>query len=129
MNWIDKAFGVHPQVLSVRSQRSSVLAGNMANATTPGFKARDIDFGQALKQAQQGQRTGFSRTNERHIPLQQFSTQELLYRVPTKAVNNGNTVESEVEEAAFSENALRYQTSLEFLNGTIKGLKLAIKGQ
>lgn len=129
MNWIDKAFGIHPQVLSARSQRSTALAANIANSDTPDFKARDYDFSKMLQDAGQSAKTDYSRTHEKHFPLQDGATSNLMYRVPTKQVGNGNTVESEVEQAAFAENALRYQTSLEFLNGTINGLKLAIKGQ
>ena len=130
MNLIDKAFGIHPQALSLRSQRSSVIAGNIANADTPDFKARDFDFKAVLKDAQGNMKTSFTRTHSRHIPINDGPNDStLMYRVPTKAAGNGNTVESEVEQSAFAENALRYQTSLEFLSGTIRGMKLAIKGQ
>lgn len=130
MNLIDQAFGIHPQALSLRSQRSSVIAGNIANADTPDFKARDFDFKAVLKDAQGNMKTSFARTHSRHIPLNDGPNDStLMYRVPTKQAGNGNTVESEVEQSAFAENALRYQTSLEFLSGTIRGMKLAIKGQ
>ena len=130
MNFIDKAFGIHPQALSLRSQRSSILANNIANADTPEFKARDIDFRTVLKDAQGNTKTSFSRTHSRHIPLNDGPLNSSLeYRIPTKQAGSGNTVESEVEQSAFAENALRYQTSLEFLNGTIRGMRLAIKGQ
>lgn len=130
MNWIDKAFGIHPQALSLRSQRSSVLAANIANADTPEFLARDFDFRTALQQEMGAGKVNLRQTNDRHLAFTSHdSAFNLAYRVPTKNTVNGNTVESEVEQAAFSENALRYQTSLEFLSGTINGLKLAIKGQ
>ena len=129
MSWIDRALGIYPAALTFRSQRSAVLAANIANADTPGYKARDYDFQEALRIYASGRTLGLRTTHARHKGLSQ-ATQfgGLLYRVPTKASSNGNTVESEVEQAAFSENAVRYQTSLQFLNGAISGLRLAIRG-
>jgi len=130
MSWIDNAFGIHAQALSFRSQRSSVLAANIANSDTPGFKARDYDFQDALKSYVKGGALSLSNTHRGHSESTYGSNYGgLLYRVPTKAASNGNTVESEVEQAAFADNAVRYQTSLQFLSGTISGLRLAIKGQ
>ena len=130
MNWIDRALGVYPAALTFRSQRNAVLAANIANSDTPGYQARDYDFQDALRNFSIGQSLGLSTTNPRHTKSsvsEQFGG--LLYRVPTKGSSNGNTVESEVEQAAFSENAVRYQTSLQFLSGAISGLRLAIRGQ
>lgn len=130
MNWIDKAFGIHPQAMSVLSQRSSVLAANIANADTPQYLARDIDFKDVLQSQQLKQKVSVDRTSERHInPAGSDGNTNLLYRVPMKEMVNGNSVEAEVEQAAFSDNALRYQTSVTFLDGTVAGLRLAIKGK
>ena len=130
MNWIDKAFGIHPKAMSMLSQRSSVLAANIANADTPEYLARDIDFRNLLQTEQLKQKVSLERTNAGHMGIGGDSGKtELLYRVPMKAMTNGNSVEAEVEQAAFSENALRYQTSVTFMNGTIAGLMLAIKGK
>jgi len=130
MSWIDSALGIYPSALSFRSQRSAVLAANIANSDTDGYKAKDYDFRDALRLQGSGQTLELSTTNGRHAKSaesKQFG--ELLYRVPTKGSANGNTVESEVEQAAFADNAVRYQTSLQFLSGAISGLRLAIKGQ
>lgn len=130
MSWIDNALGIYPAALSFRSQRSAVLAANIANSDTPGFKARDYDFREALKTYASGRSLGLTTTNPRHAGLSESTLYGgLLYRVPTKSSGTGNTVEAEVEQAAFSENAVRYQTSLQFLSGTISGLRLAIRGQ
>ena len=130
MNWIDKAIGTHAEALKFRSQRSGVLAANIANANTPGYMARDYDFKTALNKEIRGQSVQLNQTNAKHIPLAGSSDfGNLMYRVPTKNMNDQNSVESEVEQAAFSENAVRYQTSLQFLNSSIKGLRLAIKGE
>lgn len=130
MNWIDKAFGMQPQTISLLSRRSAVLASNIANANTENYFARDIDFRSVLKGEQLQQKVGLTRTNDGHMgPKFAGDEGSPMYRVPTKPMANGNTVEAEVEQAAFAENALRYQTSLTFLSGTISGLKLAINGK
>lgn len=129
MNWIDNALGIHPRTLTLLSQRSGVLAANIANAGTPDFKARDIDFRDVLKAEQMNQKVSLVKTSANHLgPGRDALNNDLLYRVPTKDMVNGNSVEAEVEQAAFADNALRYQTSLTFLSGTISGLKMAIKG-
>ncbi|PCI81643.1 MAG: flagellar basal body rod protein FlgB [SAR86 cluster bacterium] len=130
MNIIDKAFGIHAAALSFRSERGSILATNIANSTTPGFRARDYDFRTALKQFSTDQQVGMRATNSRHIrTTEKNNFGDLLYRVPTRVTTNNNTVEADVEQAAFSENALRYQTTLQFLNGSISGLRKAITGR
>jgi flagellar basal-body rod protein FlgB len=131
MNIIDKAFGIHSAALTFRSQRGAVLAANIANSTTPGFQARDYDFRTALKHFSGEQsKVSIQTTNSKHIQTSATSEfGELLYRVPTRATTNDNTVEADVEQAAFSDNALRYQTSLQFLNGSISGLRKAITGK
>lgn len=129
MSRIDDAFGVSQQALLFRSQRSSVLAANIANADTPNYLAKDYDFKTALNDAQNSMKVDMAVSNSKHISLGGSNQGgELLYRVPTKEISNGNTVEGEIEQAAFSDNAVRYQTSLQFLNGTISTLRLAIKG-
>ncbi len=130
MNIIDKAFGIHAAALSFRSERGSILATNIANSATPGFQARDYDFRTALKQFTGVQQVRLQATNSRHIRTSSKNDfGELLYRVPTRVTTNNNTVEADVEQSAFSENALRYQTTLQFLNGSISGLRKAISGK
>jgi flagellar basal-body rod protein FlgB len=130
MNVFDQAFGISAQALVLRSRRSELLAANIANADTPGYLARDYDFNNALADAVAGYDSKLKVTSERHIGAGGGSgVGEAHYRIPTKSSETGNTVEEEIEQAAFSENALRYQTSLQFLNGTIRGLRLAIKGE
>ena len=126
----DKALGNLPAHLSVYGQRTSVLASNIANADTPGYKARDIDFRAALAKAG-GDQMALKTTHAGHVGGSSSiaSNNELLYRVPTQSSLDGNTVNSQVEQAAFTENAVRYQSTLTFLNGKFRGLKLAIKGE
>jgi flagellar basal-body rod protein FlgB len=112
----------------LRSKRNKVLASNIANAATPHFKARDIDFDAEMQKAQ---REGPLRTtSNKHFPvLAKSNGKEMLYRQPLTASRDGNTVEMNVEQMEFSENVMRYQTSLTFLNNRITGLLSAIRGE
>lgn len=110
---MDSLFGIHATALKLREQRMSMLASNIANAATPGFKARDIDFSAALQMAESGQSPEAA----------------MRYRVPVQASLDGNTVELATEQTAFAENALAYRSSLAFLNGRIGTLTRALKGE
>lgn len=109
----DNLFGIHAAALQLRSQRMTMLAANIANAATPNYKARDIDFSKALSLAEQGQSIDSA----------------LSYRVPLQPSLDGNTVEMATEQTAFAENALGYRSSLAFLNGRIGTLARALKGE
>ena len=131
---LDKTFGIHQDAVQLRSRRAELLAGNLANADTPNYKARDIDFKAALQQAQQGTSSAdrLWATNPRHIqPGEQVgnNSTEVMYRIPMQASVDGNTVDSQMEKTAFTQNAIEYQASLQFLSGKIKSLKTALKGE
>jgi len=125
------ALGIHEKALSVRVERAEVLANNLANADTPGYKARDIDFKAILAgQAEAMSRTqiDMARTNARHISVGQAESQaELLYRKPSQPAVDGNTVDTQIETAEFMKNTLQFQSSFQFLNGKFKSLSSAIK--
>jgi len=124
----NKALGDFPGHLKLFGERSSLLAANIANADTPGFKARDIDFRSVLAKAG-GEKMLMKTTHANHLGgSSAASGADLLYRIPTQPSVDGNTVDSQVEQAEFAQNAVRYQSTLTFLNGKFKGLKLAIKG-
>ncbi len=127
----EKAFGIHEAALAIRSQRAEVLANNMANADTPEFKARDIDFSQALKQAHSTMSSGLHKTHSLHLDSAiGTDIPGLSYRVPMQPdTGDGNSVDLQIEQAKFAENALQYETSLRFLDGRVKGLMLALKGE
>jgi flagellar basal-body rod protein FlgB len=127
---IDKALGALPEHLSLYGKRSTLLASNLANADTPGFKARDIDFQAALQRAN-GAQLAMKTTHRSHLggPASSNPDSEPLYRVPLQPSLDGNTVDSQVEQAQFAENALRYQSTLTFLSGKFRSLRLAIKGE
>ena len=129
----DKAFGIHQYTIGARAARAEVLSANIANADTPGYKAKDLDFSAALQQAQSGIESGFSlaTSNERHIAstLSSGLTSNVKYRNPDQPdTGDGNSVDVQRERSAFLENGLEYQASLEFLNSRISGLLKAIKG-
>ena len=127
----ENIFGIHEQALLLHGQRIGVLATNMANADTPNYKARDIDFSAVLAHTDDSAPLPMSVTQGAHIAMNDAATlgAELKYRNPYQASLDGNTVEMPVEQAAFSENNVRYQASLGFINGTIADLKFAIAGQ
>lgn len=110
-------FGVHGDALALRSQRLSLLASNIANAATPNYKARDIDFGKALEAATGG------------ASIADAAGQALAYRVPLSPSLDGNTVELATEQTQFAENAVQYRTTLSFLEGRIATLMTALKGE
>ncbi|MCF6324244.1 MAG: flagellar basal body rod protein FlgB [Gammaproteobacteria bacterium] len=129
---LDNAFGMHGDALKLRAKRTAQLAANIANVDTPNYKAKDIDFQSALKQMQQGNdASSLKRTHAGHITGSGGSTLTvpLLYRVPLQPSLDGNTVNAQVEQAAFAKNSVEYQASFDFLNSRIKGLKTALKGE
>ena len=123
------ALSQHEQALRFRALRNQVLSSNIANADTPNYKARDLDFGAALKGARQ-ESIGLTRTSDLH--KQAWGTSHdgarTMYRVPSQPTLDGNTVALDVEQAAFAENALQYRASLAFLDGQIRSLRFALKG-
>ncbi len=126
---LDKLVGFHHKALTIRDQRMETIAGNLANANTPGYKARDIDFKAAMQTAQSEQKQSMSRTHEKHFDVQIRNTQDLLYRVPEQPdTGDGNTVEVQKERNEFLDTGMRYQAGLEFLKGKFKGMKNALKG-
>jgi flagellar basal-body rod protein FlgB len=128
----DNIFGIHEQALAVHGQRLGVLAANIANADTPGYKARDIDFSEVLSQSQgEPASMALKITQAAHITFGDSESPggELKYRNPYQASLDGNTVEMPVEQAAFAENNVRYQASLNFINLRIAEMQLAIAGQ
>ncbi|MEM7690060.1 MAG: flagellar basal body rod protein FlgB [Pseudomonadota bacterium] len=118
----ENLFGIHGAALEVRSKRMGVLASNIANAATPGYKARDVDFAAALDaKLAQGRASAPA--------LSAGEDAALLYRTPTMASLDGNTVELNREQLAFAENALAYSATLSFVQGKVNTLTRALKGE
>jgi flagellar basal-body rod protein FlgB len=137
---LDTYLGVHAQALKVREQRTELLARNLANADTPGFKAQDLDFRAALAASAPGEGAGgFAgpiATQAGHIGhgvaagLESGSTSAFLkYRTPLAPSLDGNTVDAQLEQAAFADNAVRYQATLHFLSAKFRSLMTAITGE
>ena len=126
----DELFGIHAQALKLRAHRAQILASNIANADTPGYKARDFDFREVLRK-EMGQPVRMKTTHSNHMQMESgiVPPSQIGYRVPNQPSLDGNTVDTQQEYAAFAANALEYQASLRFLEGAVSKLKLAIKGQ
>lgn len=129
-----KALGIHEQALGFRAQRAEVLANNIANADTPNYKARDLDFASVLaEQSNRMQRGGVSlnRTDSRHIPANGVISgeAEMPYRIPMQPSLDQNTVDLQIEQSNYAENAVHFQASFTFLNSKFKGLTAALRGE
>jgi len=129
------ALGLHEQALGLRARRAEVLANNLANADTPNYQARDLDFAKALKTQvlhnAQGAQWMTRVTHSRHIRAggQSEESNDLKFRVPMQAAIDGNSVDAEAEQARYAENTLAFQSSFTLLNNQFKGLLAAIRGE
>jgi flagellar basal-body rod protein FlgB len=130
---LDAYLGVHADALKVRGQRTELLARNLANADTPGYKAQDLDFRAALAAASGADKPVAMRaTDTQHIGAGNSAADapaSLKYRTPLAPSLDGNTVDVQMEQAAFAENAVRFQATLSFLSARFRGLMTAITGQ
>lgn len=134
---LDEALRFHQTALSLRAERQQLLASNIANADTPNYKARDIDFNSALKQAMSSQGAASTpalvKTSPAHLGgnagASTASGVPLLYRNAAQGSVDGNTVDMDVERNQFADNALRYEASVTFAGGELKKLLSAIQGQ
>jgi flagellar basal-body rod protein FlgB len=129
---LDSVLGDHAAALSIRARRAELLASNLANADTPAYKAKDVDF-QAVLKRQQGNASAASLTvtNAAHLSNTSpggVTATDVRYRIPNQPSLDGNTVDPHLEKAAFAENAVQYQTTLTLLNARIRGLMTALRG-
>jgi flagellar basal-body rod protein FlgB len=131
---IDRLFGLHQAALSARGSRAQVLASNIANADTPGYQARDIDFKAAL-----GAALGVTpapahvlvRTSAHHLPGNAVGASAespaLVYRTVSQPSIDNNTVDINIERAQFADNSMRYEASLTFINAKVKAMLAALQ--
>jgi len=128
---VNNALDFQQLALGLRAHRQQVLAGNIANADTPNYKARDFDFSTALKDAVAGRSGGslpMTTTASGHLAGSlESSSARLLYRTPTQASADGNTVDMDVERAQFSENAVQYEAGLTFITHQVKMMIAAVQ--
>ncbi|MEY3999210.1 MAG: Flagellar basal body rod protein FlgB [Pseudomonadota bacterium] len=127
MDLFKGALGISERALGVRSQRLEVLSRNIANADTPNYKAEELDFKAMLKETS---REYLSATNAKHYAaLEEQPDDGKRFRVPFNSSFDGNTVEISVEQAQFGQAAAEYQTTLNFLENRIGGIRKALKGE
>jgi len=125
----DKALGVHDKALLLFERRTQLIGENIANVDTPNYKARDIDFNSALQNAQSGQ-LSMNATHSGHIDLASgIQDSAIKYRIPTQSSADDNTVNMQQEQAAFAENSVRYQTTLNILSRRFSGMTNAFRGE
>lgn len=125
----DNAFGIHDNALLLFERRTQLISENIANADTPGYKARDIDFDQVLQNTR-NEAVKMDATHKDHISIsQQAYSQDIQFRQVEQSAADGNTVDVQKEKAAFAENTIRYQTTLNVLTRKISGLKNAFRGE
>ncbi|MGL5047135.1 MAG: flagellar basal body rod protein FlgB [Shewanella sp.] len=127
----DNALGVHQYTLGIRAQRAEVISSNIANADTPHYKARDVDFSAAMQAARgQQQRNSLEmQASDKHFGLADLAGQAVKFRVPNQPdTGDGNTVDIQQEQSAFMQNALEYQMSLGILERKFSGMKKALRG-
>lgn len=125
----DNALGIHPLALKLRDRRTELLASNLANADTPHYKARDLDFRSVL-QSVRASPLSLAATRPGHLTAAAPGARgEALYRLPSQPSLDGNSVETEQEQMRFAENAVQYQATLNFLSGKISSLKTALTGE
>ena len=129
---LDGVLNFHQTALNLRAYRQQLLAGNIANADTPNFKARDIDFSGALQSALSARsgNSGLARTSPRHLGSANENPggAQVLYRTPHQPSMDGNTVDMDVERTQFADNAIHYEANLTFISSQIKTLLAAIQG-
>ena len=127
MDLLSGAFGINERALGVRSQRLEVLSRNITNADTPNYKAEELDFKAMLKETS---REYISATHSKHYAaLEEQPDDGKRFRVPFNSTFDGNTVEISVEQAQFGQAAAEYQTTLNFLESRIGGIRKALKGE
>ena len=141
MNALDASFNFHESSLRLRAQRQELLAGNIANADTPNYKARDLDFSAALKSAVSNNSQSVTlgntmkpvATSAMHIGANNAATPadatDIQYRGILQGSVDGNTVDMDVERNQFADNAIRYEASVMMISGKIKQMLSAIQGQ
>jgi flagellar basal-body rod protein FlgB len=133
---LDAHIGLHADALRLRGKRAELISRNLANADTPGFQARDFDFRRTLEtvRGEAGGGVALSTTRSGHLSAGgqgagSAVTPDLQYRIPVAPSADGNTVDVQLEQAAFAENAVKYQATLNFVNSKLRGLMTALTGQ
>ena len=127
MKLLENPFGIHEKALAVRNQRMELISANIANADTPLFRAKDIDFKKVLANANP---SPMASTNSRHFDTGEVENMNgIVYRTPYSSSVDGNTVEINTEQAKYGEAATQYQATLQFLESRISGIRKSLRGE
>jgi flagellar basal-body rod protein FlgB len=127
MKLLENPFGIHEKALAVRDKRMELIAANIANADTPLFRAKDIDFQKVLSEVTP---SPMAATNSRHFDSgEEADPQGLVFRTPYNSSVDGNTVEINVEQSKYGEAAAQYQATLQFLESRISGIRKSLRGE
>ena len=128
MNLVDNALGIHERAIAVRNRRVELISQNIANADTPNYKARDLDF-KKLIAGVEGMKV--MATDKRHYEIANLENTPdgLKFRVPFNSATDGNTVEMSVEQAQYAKATADYQATLMFLENRISGIRKALRGE
>ncbi len=133
INKLDKELNFHHQALSLRAARQELLSGNVANADTPNFKAKDIDFASVLHEklslTTNLNKVSLNTTSSMHInsAAQGVFGDNMLYRIPLQPSADGNTVDMDMERTRFADNAIKYDASISFINNEFRNLAMAMQ--
>ena len=127
MKLLENPFGIHEKALAVRNQRMELISANIANADTPLFRAKDLDFKKVLANANP---SPMASTNSRHFDTGEVENMNgIVYRNPYNSSVDGNTVEINTEQAKYGEAATQYQATLQFLESRISGIRKSLRGE
>ncbi len=128
MTIFDNVFGIHENALKLRERRLNVLTENIANADTPNYKARDIDFKSVMRATQSGAKD-MATTHKSHIDAGKLGKDGLVYRNPLNPAADGNTVELSVQQSEFGKESTRYTATMQFIENRIGGVRRALRGE
>jgi flagellar basal-body rod protein FlgB len=135
LNRLTSSLDFQGQALTLRSERQRLIASNIANADTPGYVARDVDFAKALSAATSGQTSrGLAATQAGHraalgVSASGLGESDLIFAMPGQTSIDGNSVDMDRERASFADNSVKYEATLRFINGNVRTTLSAITGQ
>jgi flagellar basal-body rod protein FlgB len=129
MTMFSDVFGIHEQALKLRQDRLSLIAQNIANADTPNYQAKDLDFRKIMSQTKNDMRVELDRTEGGHLEDRSMKNANLIFRTPLNPAADGNTVEVHYEQSEFGKESGRYMATLQFIEGRIGSIRRALRGE
>lgn len=129
MSSFSNIFGLHEQALNLRQERMRLLSENIANAETPHYKSRDLDFKAAMNAASQMSRVSIDQTHASHVGPSIAEGNHVVFRVPMNTAADGNTVELHHQQTEFGKESSRYMATVQFIENRIGGIRRALRGE